>query len=128
MIFSSANSFQRFPSIIFREFFHTSRLMMSSTGGAASIFSKEVASNLPMLGAVLPGDSTVQFGKFEYPKPGYGEIVVQTKCSTICGSDIRCIYNKHEGSAQEAYQPGTICGHEPAGIITECGPGTRRFK
>ena len=98
---------------------------MSSTG---SIFSKEIGSNLPMLGAILPGDSTVQFGKFEYPKPGHGEVVVQTKCSTICGSDIRCIYRKHEGSAQEAYQPGTICGHEPAGIITECGPGTRRFK
>jgi len=81
-----------------------------------------------MLGAILPGDSTVKLQKFEIPKPSYGEVIVQTKCSTICGSDIRCIYRKYEGSEQEAYKPGTICGHEPAGVVLECGPGTRRFK
>lgn len=118
--------FQRISSLPFLGSTRCTKLLSSNI--KASIFSQELPLNLPMIGAYLPGDSTVQFAKFDYPKPKYGEVVVQTKCSTICGSDIRCIYRKHEGSDQEAYKPGTICGHEPAGIIAEVGPGTRRFK
>ncbi len=39
-----------------------------------------------MKGAVLPGNSTVELKDFEIPKPGYGQVVVQTKATTICGS------------------------------------------
>jgi threonine dehydrogenase-like Zn-dependent dehydrogenase len=81
-----------------------------------------------MIGAILPGDSTVQLQSFDIPRAGHGEVIVETKSSTICGSDIRCIYRKYEGSDQEAYRPGMICGHEPSGVIVECGPGTKRFK
>lgn len=81
-----------------------------------------------MLTAILPGDSTVRLVKNEIPVPGHGEVLVQIKSSTICGSDIRCIYRKYEGTDQEAYQPGTTCGHEPAGVVVECGPGNRKFK
>jgi threonine dehydrogenase-like Zn-dependent dehydrogenase len=49
------------------------------------------------------------------------------KASTICGSDIRCIYREHLGKGPEGYQ-GVIAGHEPAGQIVETGPGCRRFK
>eukprot|EP00597_Dinobryon_sp_UTEXLB2267_P009785 CAMPEP_0170099116 /NCGR_PEP_ID=MMETSP0020_2-20130122/835_1 /TAXON_ID=98059 /ORGANISM="Dinobryon sp., Strain UTEXLB2267" /LENGTH=367 /DNA_ID=CAMNT_0010321687 /DNA_START=54 /DNA_END=1157 /DNA_ORIENTATION=- len=101
---------------------------MKSHPPTLSYFSSETNVNHTMLGAILPGDSTVKLQKFPIPKPSYGEVIVQTKCSTICGSDIRCIYRKYEGSDQEAYKPGTICGHEPAGVVLECGPGTRRFK
>jgi threonine dehydrogenase-like Zn-dependent dehydrogenase len=48
------------------------------------------------------------------------------KASTICGSDIRCIYHEHLGKGPEGYQ-GVIAGHEPAGQIVETGPGCRRF-
>ena len=48
------------------------------------------------------------------------------KASTICGSDIRCIYREHLGKGPEGYQ-GVIAGHEPAGQIVETGPGCRRF-
>jgi threonine dehydrogenase-like Zn-dependent dehydrogenase len=34
------------------------------------------------------------------------------KASTICGSDIRCIYHEHLGKGPEGYQ-GVIAGHEP---------------
>lgn len=81
-----------------------------------------------MQGAILPGNSTVELREFEVPKPGWGQVLIRTKASTICGSDIRAIYREHTGKGPEGYQPGTICGHEPSGIIEEEGPGLKRFK
>ncbi|MDD2213069.1 alcohol dehydrogenase catalytic domain-containing protein [Oscillospiraceae bacterium HV4-5-C5C] len=81
-----------------------------------------------MMGAVLPGNSTVELKEFDIPTPGYGQVLVQTKATTICGSDIRAIYREHVGKGPEGYIPGTIAGHEPCGVIVEEGPGLRRFK
>ena len=61
------------------------------------------------------------------PRPGHGEVLIAVKASTICGSDIRCIYHEHLGKGPEGYQ-GVIAGHEPCGQIVESGPGCRRFK
>jgi threonine dehydrogenase-like Zn-dependent dehydrogenase len=80
-----------------------------------------------MIGAILPGNSTVELKEFEVPKPGHGEVLLRTKASTICGSDIRAIYHEHLGKGPEGYQPGMIAGHEPCGQIVEVGPGCRRF-
>jgi threonine dehydrogenase-like Zn-dependent dehydrogenase len=49
------------------------------------------------------------------------------KASTICGSDIRCIYHEHLGKGPEGYQ-GVIAGHEPCGQIVKVGPGCREFR
>ncbi len=81
-----------------------------------------------MTGAILPGNSTVEFREFDIPTPGHGQVLLKTMASTICGSDIRCIYREHTGKGPEGYQPGMIAGHEPSGIIVEEGPGLRRFK
>ncbi len=81
-----------------------------------------------MLGAILPGNSTTMLREFTIPAPGHGEVVIKMKSSTICGSDIRCIYHEHLGKGPEGYQPGMIAGHEPCGQIVETGPGCRRFK
>ena len=81
-----------------------------------------------MKGAILPGNSTVELKEFEIPKPAHGEVLIKMKSSTICGSDIRCIYHEHLGKGPEGYQAGMIAGHEPCGQIAECGPGCRRFK
>jgi threonine dehydrogenase-like Zn-dependent dehydrogenase len=81
-----------------------------------------------MTGAILPGNSTAELKSFDIPKPGHGEVLVKMKSSTICGSDIRCIYRQHLGKGPEGYQPGMIAGHEPCGQIVESGPGCRRFK
>ncbi|MDD2233188.1 MAG: zinc-binding dehydrogenase [Sphaerochaetaceae bacterium] len=83
--------------------------------------------NRKMTGATLPGGSKVEFKQFDIPKPGYGQVLVRTKASTICGSDIRCIYREHVGVGPEGYQ-GVIAGHEPCGQIVEEGPGLKRFK
>ena len=81
-----------------------------------------------MMGAILPGNSTVELREFDIPTPGHGEVLIKMKSSTICGSDIRCIYHEHLGKGPEGYQPGMIAGHEPCGQVVECGPGCRRFK
>ena len=64
-----------------------------------------------MKGAILPGNSTVEIREFDIPTPGYGQVLIQTKATTICGSDIRCIYREHTGKGPEGYIPGTIAGH-----------------
>ena len=77
-----------------------------------------------MVGATLPGNSSVEMKEFEIPKPGHGEVLIQTKATTICGSDIRCIYREHVGKGPEGYIPGLVAGHEPCGVIVEEGtPG-----
>jgi threonine dehydrogenase-like Zn-dependent dehydrogenase len=80
-----------------------------------------------MLAAYLPGNSTVELRTVPVPTPGHGEVLIRVKASTICGSDIRCIYHEHLGKGPEGYQ-GVIAGHEPCGQIVEAGPGCRRFK
>jgi threonine dehydrogenase-like Zn-dependent dehydrogenase len=83
--------------------------------------------NETMLGAVLPGNSTVEFKDFPIPEPGHGQVLVKTKSSTICGSDIRAIYREHHGRGPERYQ-NKIAGHEPCGQIVVEGRGLKRFK
>ena len=80
-----------------------------------------------MTGVVLPGNSTVEFREQPIPVPGYGQVLVQMKASSICGSDIRAIYREHLGVGDEAYR-GVIAGHEPCGQIAEVGPGCKKYQ
>src|SRR5436305_10053020 len=80
-----------------------------------------------MRAAFLPGNRKVELRTLSVPRPGHGEVLLRVKASTICGSDIRCIYHQHLGKGPEGYQ-GVIAGHEPAGQIVKAGPGCRRFK
>ncbi len=82
--------------------------------------------NGTMQGALLPGDSTAVLKEVPVPEPGHGEVLLRMKASTICGSDIRCIYHQHLGKGPEGYQD-VIAGHEPSGQIVRAGPGCRRF-
>jgi threonine dehydrogenase-like Zn-dependent dehydrogenase len=82
---------------------------------------------IEMKAAYLPGDSTVEIRTVSIPKPGRGEVLLRVMASTICGSDIRCIYHEHLGKGPEGYQ-GVIAGHEPAGKGGEKGPGCRSFQ
>ncbi|HOI50335.1 MAG TPA: alcohol dehydrogenase catalytic domain-containing protein, partial [Prolixibacteraceae bacterium] len=67
-----------------------------------------------MPAAYLPGNSTVVIKEVDIPVPGHGQVLVRTKSSTICGSDIRAIYHQHLGKGPEGYQ-NKIAGHEPCG-------------
>jgi len=66
-------------------------------------------------GAVLPGDSTASLVDFTIAPLQPGEVLVQTKASTICGSDIRCIYREHLGKGAEGYQAGVCQLHVKTG-------------
>lgn len=79
-----------------------------------------------MKGVVLPGNSSVEFKEFDVPEPGHGQVLLNMKASSICGSDIRAIYREHLGTGPEAYQ-GVIAGHEPCGQVAKVGPGCKRF-
>jgi threonine dehydrogenase-like Zn-dependent dehydrogenase len=79
-----------------------------------------------MQGVVLPGNREVRHVEVPVPEPGHGQVLVQTKASSICGSDIRAIYREHLGTGPEAYQ-GVIAGHEPSGQVVALGPGCRRL-
>jgi len=84
--------------------------------------------NATMPGVVLPGERRLETRDFPIPTPGHGQVVIETRASTICGSDLRAIYRPREqGTGPEAYR-GVIAGHEPAGQIAEVGEGVRRFK
>ena len=37
-----------------------------------------------MLGAILPGNSTVELKEFDIPVPKHGEVLLRMKSSTIC--------------------------------------------
>jgi threonine dehydrogenase-like Zn-dependent dehydrogenase len=65
-------------------------------------------------------NSTVEMRTVPVPAPGHGEVLLRVKASTICGSDIRCIYHEHLGKGPEGYQ-GVIAGHEPCGQIVAAG-------
>jgi threonine dehydrogenase-like Zn-dependent dehydrogenase len=77
-----------------------------------------------MTGVILPGNSTVKLNQFDIPEPGFGQVLLKMRASSICGSDIRAIYREHLGKGAEAYQ-GVIAGHEPCGQIVKVGPGCK---
>jgi threonine dehydrogenase-like Zn-dependent dehydrogenase len=81
-----------------------------------------------MRGLILPGNSTVEFRDFDIPSPGYGQVLIKMRASSICGSDIRAIYRAHLGKGPEGYQAGMIAGHEPCGEVIEVGPGCKARK
>ena len=60
--------------------------------------------NDTMMAAYLPGDATVEMRKVPVPSPAHGEVLLRMKASTICGSDIRCIYHEHLGKGPEGYR------------------------
>lgn len=79
-----------------------------------------------MAGIRLPGDSTVEHIEVPIPEPGFGQVLLRMRASSICGSDIRAIYREHLGHGAEAYR-GVIAGHEPCGEVLAVGPGSRRL-
>lgn len=80
-----------------------------------------------MRAVYLPGDRSVQLRDVPRPVPGDGQVLLQMRASTICGSDLRAIYRAHLGTGPEGYQ-GVVAGHEPCGEVVELGPGVRRAR
>ena len=80
-----------------------------------------------MTAAYLPGDGTVELKTVDIPKPGHGEVLIKMMAATVCGSDIKGIYHNKRELRPESFRYN-IAGHEPCGVVAQCGPGMRRFK
>ncbi len=55
------------------------------------------------------------------PQPGPGEVVVEVKCTTICGTDVLVHDEKYVGKRPLPYP--FVLGHEVAGVVAEVGGG-----
>ena len=56
-----------------------------------------------MLGAILPGNSTVELKEFPIPKPGHGQVLVNTGIETLrsTGKSVEDIFKEVIGDAWE---------------------------
>ncbi len=73
-----------------------------------------------MLAALLYGKEDLRLEQVEPPAPGVGEIVVQVKAATTCGTDLKVW--RRGGHAKMLTLP-TLFGHEAAGEIAAIGEG-----
>jgi alcohol dehydrogenase len=64
-----------------------------------------------------------QFGieEIEQPHAGFGEAVVRTTLTTICGTDVHIVRGEYP------VKSGLVIGHEPVGVIAELGPGVEGY-
>lgn len=74
-----------------------------------------------MLGAVFPGDMTVELVEFDDPTPGDNDVVIEMKASGICGSDLKSYRGTYVGKAKVTGK--VIAGHEPCGVVVDAGKG-----
>jgi threonine dehydrogenase-like Zn-dependent dehydrogenase len=76
-----------------------------------------------MKGVLLPGNKEVQVVDRPDPKPGMGEVLVRTRASAICRSDMSLYYGNPIVGGEGAGKGMVVPGHEPAGDVVEIGPG-----
>ncbi len=76
-----------------------------------------------MKAVLFPGDKQVSVVDRPDPTPGPGEVVVRTRASAICRSDMSLYYGKPIVGGQSAGTGLVVPGHEPAGDVVEVGPG-----
>jgi threonine dehydrogenase-like Zn-dependent dehydrogenase len=73
-----------------------------------------------MKGYVFRGDKEVALIEKATPSPGPGQVLVKSKTSTICGSDL---HYYRASKAARAASVDIFTGHEPVGEVVEVGPG-----
>jgi threonine dehydrogenase-like Zn-dependent dehydrogenase len=74
-----------------------------------------------MKGLVFTGGSQMEVKRFPDPVPGPGQVVVDIKCTSLCGSDLHGLHSAKTN-------PDMIMGHEGAGIVSAIGPGVTQVK
>jgi L-iditol 2-dehydrogenase len=63
-----------------------------------------------------------RFERISMPEAGPGQVRIRIAYCGVCGSDLPRVFTKG------TYHFPTICGHEFAGVIDQCGPGVARYK
>ena len=81
-----------------------------------------------MRAVLLPGDRKVVVTERPDPTPGHGEVLIASRASAICRSDMG-LYSGDHAVVGGAIAPGTVVpGHEPAGVVVEVGPGVTSLR
>jgi len=78
-----------------------------------------------MKAAMLYGVKDLRIQNIDTPKVGYGEILVQVKAATTCGTDLKIF---QRGYVEGVIKLPTVFGHEWAGDIVEVGEGVSWLK
>ena len=77
-----------------------------------------------MKAVLFPGDKQVDVVDRPDPRPGPGQVVIRTRASAICRSDMGLYYGTSNiVGGEEAGKGLVIPGHEPAGEVVEVGDG-----
>jgi L-iditol 2-dehydrogenase len=71
---------------------------------------------------VLHAVGDARFEEIPLPRPGAGQVRVRVGFCGVCGSDLPRVFTKG------TYRFPTVCGHEFAGVVAECGPGVTDWK
>lgn len=77
-----------------------------------------------MRAAVIHGLGDFKIEDVQKPEPQHGEIVIEVKCVTTCGTDVKSYVRGRPGDRYPR-----LFGHgEVAGIVHEVGEGVKKFK
>jgi propanol-preferring alcohol dehydrogenase len=77
-----------------------------------------------MQAVLLPGDRQVEVVERAVPQPGPGEVLVRTRASAICRSDMSLYTGTSAIVGGDGAGKGLVVpGHEPSGEIAALGPG-----
>jgi threonine dehydrogenase-like Zn-dependent dehydrogenase len=74
-----------------------------------------------MKAAVYQGKHRFEVKEVPTPTPGPGQVVMKTTYSGICGTDVH-------GILYDVVAPGSVLGHEYAGVISAAGKGVKKWK
>lgn len=74
-----------------------------------------------MKAVLFPGDKKVEVVDRPDPTPGRGEVLIRTRASAICRSDMSIYYGNPIVGSSASGQELVIPGHEPAGEVVELG-------
>lgn len=75
-----------------------------------------------MRAAVLQGPGRLSIEERPVPAPGPGEVLVRVEAVGTCGSDVH--YYRHGRIGDFVVREPLVLGHEAAGTVVACGPGT----
>lgn len=82
-----------------------------------------------MKAVLFPGDRQVQIVDRPIPKVGYGEVLIKSRASAICRSDMGLYSGAYTVVGGDVAGKGRIVpGHESCGEIVEVGPGVVHLK
>jgi 2-desacetyl-2-hydroxyethyl bacteriochlorophyllide A dehydrogenase len=81
-----------------------------------------------MKAVILPGDKRVTVAERDVPEPGPHEVLVRTRASAICRSDMSIYYGNPIVGGEGAGHGSVIPGHEAAGEVVKVGNAVTHVK